>query len=158
MVGWGQRSADALGAVVLMGARLYDPAAGRFLSVDPVPGGSSSPYDYCNGDPVNCTDLNGLWGKPTWLTWSNVGKVVAVAGAGACIIASAGACTILAVAGVAISAKQNYDGWRRGENSGLKAGINVNIDAGLANFKAVRNVTEGATLLARRSSELPRQH
>ncbi|MFF8770795.1 polymorphic toxin-type HINT domain-containing protein, partial [Kitasatospora sp. NPDC015120] len=26
-----------------------------------------SPYDYCTGDPVNCTDLDGNWGMPKWL-------------------------------------------------------------------------------------------
>jgi RHS repeat-associated protein len=58
------RSADALGSVLLMGARLYHPGTGRFLSVDPVPGGNATAYDYCSGDPVNCTDLDGNWGMP----------------------------------------------------------------------------------------------
>lgn len=44
-----------------MGVRLYAPWLGRLLSVDPVPGGSANPYDYCNADPVNCTDLDGRW-------------------------------------------------------------------------------------------------
>jgi hypothetical protein len=42
-----------------MGVRLYNPATGRFLSVDPVPGGNANPYEYCWGDPVNCLDLDG---------------------------------------------------------------------------------------------------
>ena len=45
-----------------MGVRLYDPATGRFWSRDPSPGGNSTAYDYCSGDPVNCTDLDGHWG------------------------------------------------------------------------------------------------
>jgi RHS repeat-associated protein len=60
-LGASQRSAEALGDVILMGARLYSPAVGRFLQVDPVPGGSATAYDYCNADPVNCTDLGGNW-------------------------------------------------------------------------------------------------
>jgi RHS repeat-associated protein len=47
------------GGIVLMGARLYDPATGRFLQVDPVFGGSCSAYDYVCKDPVNASDLAG---------------------------------------------------------------------------------------------------
>ena len=42
-----------------MGARPYDPAIGRFLEVDPVPGGSLNGYDYAAQDPINGYDLNG---------------------------------------------------------------------------------------------------
>ncbi|MFF2073888.1 ricin-type beta-trefoil lectin domain protein [Kitasatospora sp. NPDC058162] len=75
------RSAEAQDGDILMGARLYSPALGRFLQVDPVPGGNASPYDYCTGDPVNCTDLDGNWGMPKWLkkTVEVVAKVAEVA-------------------------------------------------------------------------------
>lgn len=56
-----QRSTDALGSLILMGVRLYNPSIGRFFSVDPVVGGNANPYDYCAGDPINCTDLGGKW-------------------------------------------------------------------------------------------------
>ena len=39
--------------------RLYDPTAGRFLSVDPVYGGNANAYDYVHGNPVNRYDLDG---------------------------------------------------------------------------------------------------
>jgi len=47
-----------------MGVRLYAPNLGRFLQVDPVPGGSCTAYDYACADPVNGSDLKGtsLWG------------------------------------------------------------------------------------------------
>ena len=45
-----------------MGVRLYDPTTGRFLTVDPVPGGSSAnAYDYRNSDTHNHYDLAGRW-------------------------------------------------------------------------------------------------
>lgn len=58
------RSTETPTGLTLMGARLYNSATGRFLSVDPVPGGSANAYDYCAADPVNCYDINGQW--PHW--------------------------------------------------------------------------------------------
>ncbi|MFJ4676256.1 DNRLRE domain-containing protein [Kitasatospora sp. NPDC088783] len=58
-LGTEQRSAETPSGAVLMGVRVYSPEAGRFLSNDPVPGGSCSNYDYVCGDPVNNTDLGG---------------------------------------------------------------------------------------------------
>src|SRR5262249_10317981 len=58
-LGGKQRSADSLGGLILMGVRLYSPAAGRFLQTDPVPCGSASAYDYGWQDPINKFDLDG---------------------------------------------------------------------------------------------------
>ncbi|MFI0738739.1 PA14 domain-containing protein [Streptomyces sp. NPDC021100] len=44
-----------------MGARVYLPVLGRFLQVDPVPGGSANDYDYVGADPVNGLDLAGTF-------------------------------------------------------------------------------------------------
>jgi RHS repeat-associated protein len=63
-------------------ARYYDPALGRFLSVDPVMagGGSRNPYLYCDGDPINSLDSTGTIGA--FLTGVLVGAAVgAVVGA-----------------------------------------------------------------------------
>lgn len=41
-----------------MGVRLFNPNAGRFLSVGPVLGGNANPYVYPT-DPVNRMDTSG---------------------------------------------------------------------------------------------------
>ncbi|MFC5027148.1 RHS repeat-associated core domain-containing protein [Streptomyces sp. SID13666] len=58
-LGGKQRSDETPTGLTLMGVRLYDPTTGRFLSTDPVPGGSSNAYDYANQDPLNGLDLDG---------------------------------------------------------------------------------------------------
>lgn len=73
-LGQHQRAYEHAGTLSLiqMGARPYSPALGRFLSVDPIDGGSANDYDYTNADPINATDLDGEW--PQWL--KNVGKKI----------------------------------------------------------------------------------
>ena len=56
--GQGRRTEFPSG-VIQMGVRSYVPAMGRFLSPDPVPGGSANAYDYANADPVNDFDISG---------------------------------------------------------------------------------------------------
>jgi RHS repeat-associated protein len=58
-LGGKQRRTELESGVIQMGARSYVPAIGRFISVDPVKGGSASSYDYANADPVNGLDLSG---------------------------------------------------------------------------------------------------
>jgi RHS repeat-associated protein len=95
-------SANTSGGLVLMGVRLYDPTTGRFLSMDPEPGGSCNDYDYACGDPINRFDLDGKrwhfhchWcGRAArstyhfagrhWRSWAwGLGSIGIVAGAGA---------------------------------------------------------------------------
>jgi len=51
---------DSTTSLILMGARPYDPALGRFLAIDPIDGGSLNNYDYAGQDPINGYDLDGL--------------------------------------------------------------------------------------------------
>lgn len=62
-VGQHQKITDAestyiQGGIIQMGARVYIPTLGRFLSVDPIEGGTDNNYVYTN-DPVNENDLDG---------------------------------------------------------------------------------------------------
>ncbi|MFE3965371.1 RHS repeat-associated core domain-containing protein, partial [Streptomyces cyaneofuscatus] len=79
-----QRSTETVTGVALMGVRLYNPATGRFLSSDPIHGGSANAYEYCFGDPVNCYDLDGrfaavaavgFFGVANW--WNPLGWIIA---------------------------------------------------------------------------------
>jgi RHS repeat-associated protein len=53
------RRTELASGVVQMGARSYIPSLGRFLTPDPVAGGSANPYDYVGQDPVNQFDTSG---------------------------------------------------------------------------------------------------
>lgn len=53
-----QRSNDTQGGLLLMGARLFNPASGQFTSRDVVANGNETAYNYPN-DPVNEQDTSG---------------------------------------------------------------------------------------------------
>ncbi|WP_406030281.1 DNRLRE domain-containing protein [Nocardioides sp. NBC_00163] len=59
-LGASQRAPTNLGGLTLMGARLYNPISGSFLSVDKVLGGNATAYTY-PADPVNSSDTSGLF-------------------------------------------------------------------------------------------------
>jgi RHS repeat-associated protein len=62
---------DALAAfgISQLGARLYDPAIGRFISRDPLliprTAATTNPYAFASNDPVNSSDPTGLCDEPS---------------------------------------------------------------------------------------------
>jgi RHS repeat-associated protein len=58
-LGGKHRRTELSSGVIQMGARSYVPSLGRFLTPDPIFGGSANPYDYANQDPINEFDLEG---------------------------------------------------------------------------------------------------
>ncbi|MGW4434552.1 DNRLRE domain-containing protein [Streptomyces sp. NPDC004596] len=147
-LGGKQRSSETLTGLTLMGVRLYNPATGRFLSMDPVHGGSANAYDYVYADPLNRYDLDGKW----W-SWKKVKRVARRAGrnvrrnwrtyagygaTAACIVASAGTC---AVASVAVFAATSYadvrrHGWRKSRRSIARNAAWTAVGVGAGRFAA----------------------
>lgn len=144
-----QRSSETPSGLVLMGVRIYNPATGRFLQTDPVPGGSANAYDYCNADPLNHYDLDGR--LPRWLkraarwTWKNRTRIASVAAFGACTFATAGICGAIGTAAFAVSAANRTYGFihsrgYRSRRGWAKYGVGLGFDTVGWRLRAVRNV------------------
>ncbi|WP_052441831.1 RHS repeat domain-containing protein [Streptacidiphilus anmyonensis] len=66
-LGGKEKSSQTPSGLTLMGVRLYNPQTGRFLQIDPIPGGSANAYDYADADPINRFDLDGrCWDGFGW--------------------------------------------------------------------------------------------
>lgn len=123
-----QRSTNTRAGLTLMGVRLYDPVTGRFLSVDPVEGGSANAYSYPT-DPVGSFDLDGkVW-------WRKALKYGAI-GAG---IIGAVACGASIVCGVAVGAAAGA-----GAYAAMRAGTSKFRWKGLAGSALVGGIGGGS--------------
>ncbi len=97
-LGAAQRDSSTPGGLTLMGVRLYAPTLGRFLTVDPVAGGSANDYDYVSADPINAFDYAGTW------SWRKALKVTVAVGG----FFAAAACGASIVCGVAVGAAAGF--------------------------------------------------
>ncbi|MCX8530422.1 MAG: DNRLRE domain-containing protein [Rhodoluna sp.] len=99
--GQAERATNAT-ALILMGARVYNPETNQFTSPDPVKGGNENSYTYPN-DPVNFQDFAGLM---SW--WMSLALSVALdlaidAAVGMTAMAGGVGILILAVKGAIVS-------------------------------------------------------
>ena len=161
------RSADAPSGVVLMGVRLYNPATGRFLQVDPVAGGSANRYDYVAHDPLNLFDLDGRFIKIKKPNWGKVGnglnKVADVTGGAALGVGLVCAKCGLALGVVSTAASfgaagaYHAAGDKQKRNKALASGVlgaatgkvSYIVDKGLKGYKAVGAANKAGVWVAK---------
>jgi RHS repeat-associated protein len=141
-----RRSTDSVGGLTLMGARLYNPIAGRFLSRDPVPGGNDNTYIY-PADPINMVDLDGAFGLPRFVKKAgnylnkHKGTIATYAGAAAAGFAC-GASVICAVGVGASMGVGKYVVRKKGKNLTVPGLVGAGAAGGAAGAagKVVKNL------------------
>jgi len=58
---WQGQYQDSDSGLYYLRARMYDPATGQFLTIDPLVAATRDPYGYAREDPANGSDPTGLW-------------------------------------------------------------------------------------------------
>ena len=100
-----QRTTTKTIGLLLMGARLYNPATGLFTSLDPVYGGNDTPYAYPN-DPINKQDISGEFG----LGWDTLKMGLGIAAVFGCSVCGAVALGMSAVDLIRAAARRDFRG------------------------------------------------
>ncbi|WGL52641.1 RHS repeat-associated core domain-containing protein [Nocardioides sp. BP30] len=144
-----KRSTDDLGGLTLMGARLYIPATGHFLSIDPIPGGNPNLFTY-PADPIDEYDVTGQW--PHWVKTAlrkgadyladHRGQIGALA-SGACLVVQPEVCLGVSVA---VSFTTNAASVAEGKES-LSSGVKhfaVTTSLGVVNYSLAKSIGEAA--------------
>jgi RHS repeat-associated protein len=157
-LGGNERATDNSG-LLLMGARLYNPTAGQFTSLDPVYGGNETAYSY-PGDPINLFDLDGLCSKwnPKCLGKAALnnglvrGVVVSVAIGGICGVTAGAGCalTVGIAAGGGLGALNNLVNGSDHSVGGyagatLKGAVEGGMNATMGKMRATKLKSRGLT-------------
>jgi len=159
--GWyeaAQKLTESVGSTLMveMGARLYVPALGRFLQVDPVEGGVDNDYVWPT-DPIGKNDLTGNF-EVDWLTVLDVASIALMFVPGVGTVAGLGirAATLGVRFGIALAARPVVSLAVRAASGGVIRGISMHateqmVIRGVSATRMLRTVGSGSTVVQRGS-------